>query len=373
MRSINVVFLCNLGSRFPLMIIEGLLKIKNVKVDVSHTFYYLGKPILKNTPFEELKEKLLSCDYIFRSDNQHFVNRKKYDQFIDENKLWKKCVIIDFADSYYIRDKKNYKNCLIYFKRSWLMGCKRKTPPKRKKAFPIQYAILEKYITSIKNYNSKKKYNILYISSKRLKKRMHDFNKGGVYKVLYERFLNSLNEFNSRTINTMRKDIRKRFELKTRRFKTYYELLRSNIPNSLIGANTGGSHMDIFYPANENNKWIEYMKLLKKAKIIFTACPWNHDGDSRTWEAMSSGSLVFMDNTLIPTHPFKDSKHVFYYDASSRKSIKEAIKKAKYYLMPENESERRKIAEKGKEYALKYHMSKNRIKYVFDCIEKFRS
>jgi hypothetical protein len=367
MKNQHVVFLCNRGARFPLMIIEGLLK-KNIEVDVSHTFYYLGSPILKKSSFEKLKEKLLACNYIFRVQNEHFVNRKKYDKFMDENNLWNKCVMIDFADTYYIRDKKEYKKCLIYFKRSWLIGKKRKIPAKREKVFPIQYSILEKYITSVENHNPKRIYNVLFVASKRLKERMRDFNKG-ILRILISILPKSIKDLNRNYIKKIRKEIRQRLELRTRRFKTYYELLCCDIPNKLIGAYTGGTLYDIFYPS-ENNNWVEYMKLLKKAKIIFTAFPWNHDGDSRTWEAIISGALIFMDKTLISENSFEDGQHLFYFDASSRKSIKKAIKKAEYYLRPENEEERKKIAEQGRNFALKHHKAKNRIEYIFDCIEK---
>jgi hypothetical protein len=116
------------------------------------------------------------------------------------------------------------------------------------------------------------------------------------------------------------------------------------------------------------NGWTDYMNLMRHMKIIFTAYPDGHDGDSRTWEAMTSGALVFMDKTHIPTpNMFEDKKHCIYYDATDDKSIKNAILQAEYYL--KHDKERCQIAENGREHAMKYHRSKNRLEYVLDSID----
>jgi hypothetical protein len=119
----------------------------------------------------------------------------------------------------------------------------------------------------------------------------------------------------------------------------------------------------------EKNPFLEYLGMLKRARIVFTAYPDNWDGDSRTWEAFSSGALVFMDATSIPSpYPMTHGRHCFIFDARKPESIREAIDTAKYFL--KNENERVAIALQGYKNACDHHRPVNRIEQVLSWLQQ---
>lgn len=140
-----------------------------------------------------------------------------------------------------------------------------------------------------------------------------------------------------------------------------------NLPNSLIGVST--SHANDARLAVAGNKqtdnFLEFIRMMKQCKIVFTAQPEPVDGDNRTWEAFASGSLVFADISHIPTpNPPINGKHFIQYDATNKNSILEAVDKAKWYIR--HEESRQRIAKQGYEHALKHHRCSNRVQFMID-------
>ncbi len=148
-----------------------------------------------------------------------------------------------------------------------------------------------------------------------------------------------------------------------RRMAILRALQRRNPANSLIGHSTAyanGARLAVNDPP-EDNKFLEFIRLQHQVKIIFTAQPWPVDGDNRTWEAMASGALVFMDKCFIPTPDWpEDGVHCCHYDATDPYSVQSAIERAEYYI--KNEAERKRIARTGYEFVRQKHRGINRVR-----------
>ena len=111
-----------------------------------------------------------------------------------------------------------------------------------------------------------------------------------------------------------------------------------------------------------------YFNTLRSSKIVITCNPDMWEGDSRLWEAMSSGCLVFVDKMLTPIkNPLIDGEHLIYYDLSID-GLDKLYEKIIYYVKHDNE--RIKIAKKGFEFVKKYHTSIKRIDHILDEIKK---
>ena len=60
-----------------------------------------------------------------------------------------------------------------------------------------------------------------------------------------------------------------------------------------------------------------YFNSMRRAKIVVTCNPSHWEGDFRTFEALASGALVFVDEMYTPhPRPFVDGEHVVVYDNS---------------------------------------------------------
>jgi len=102
-----------------------------------------------------------------------------------------------------------------------------------------------------------------------------------------------------------------------------------------------------------------YKRCLYNSKIVLTANPDRWEGDSRTWEAICSGALVFVDRMCQPIpHALIDGEHVVFYDLSTE-GFEELERKIVYYL--EHDEERAQIGQQGRAFALQHHRSINRI------------
>jgi len=111
-----------------------------------------------------------------------------------------------------------------------------------------------------------------------------------------------------------------------------------------------------------------YFDYLKKSKIVVTCQPSNHDGDSRTWEAFSSGALVAVDKIIAPIdYPLKDREHAIIYDTTPEgfQYLHDSIH---YFL--DNPKKLEEVARNGYEYTMKYHRSANRIDSMLKIAQK---
>jgi hypothetical protein len=142
--------------------------------------------------------------------------------------------------------------------------------------------------------------------------------------------------------------------------------IRSVIPNIVTNYNGTTFTGRIDCPDRYSIVNIKYFEILKTSKIIVTANPPNWEGDFRLWEALLMGNLVLCDKMLVPSvskHPLIDKKHLVYYN-----NINELKQLMEYYI--DNNEERIKIGNEGREYCLKYHKFSDRVTEVLDIINK---
>jgi hypothetical protein len=110
-----------------------------------------------------------------------------------------------------------------------------------------------------------------------------------------------------------------------------------------------------------------YKQCLFASKIILHANPDPWEGDARTWEAVSSGALVFIDRMCQPIpHPLVDGEHVIFYDLTDE-GMETLEEKILYYLSHDEERER--IGRQGREFALSHHRSIHRVNEIIDALE----
>ncbi|MFP4418196.1 MAG: glycosyltransferase [Chitinispirillaceae bacterium] len=330
MNNLKIVHLFNLnrGSRYPSMISQGLWTHPRISVSFSMPFISLGSLIQPADP--NLEKSLITADYIFRANDEHF-GIQDMDAILDRHDLWKKVIYYDFKDNHAI-DTHRLATCAAYIKRSWPIGYDRRArPATQKPILPMDYGLLDEYFAV--NIPDEKDIDVACL-------------------------------FPSNPI------------IGTRRYQliTILKRCKSWFPDSHIGMPTAAAATGrrAVFASQENNPFLDYLSVLKRSKIVFTAYPDNHDGDSRTWEAFSSQALVFMDKTSIPSpHPFVNGRDCFIYDARDPESIMSAVIRARAFLR--NESHRRAIALQGYKHALTYHKPVDRINLVLQWIRSTRA
>jgi len=307
----RIAHLCHFGPRANIIINQGLFN-SNMDFDCSKDFRTTNKIIKKRS--KDIIYNLKKYDIIFCGD-------KIFSAVIDAQQVWNKIIWYDYEDQTSV-DTSVLQNSLIYFKRS-LVDKDRNRIVYNKKIYPIDYCALDEYYTDE-----------------------------------IEKTINISCLFDKRTSGQRRNNITNFLE-------------NENIPNCQIGlvSEDGSYGRNSIYKPNNNFK--NYIQTLAKSKIVFTAFPEPHDGDSRNWEAFSSGALVFRDKTFIQSpNPLIDSKHFIEFDANSHESIHQAIKKAKYFLC--NHDELKTISQEGFKHVKKYHMAKNRIFYMLDLFNQVK-
>jgi hypothetical protein len=325
MQKRNVVHLFNFnsGSRYHALISQGLITHSGINASFNQPVMSLGKV---TAPASDTIEKdLCEADIIFRPDDEHF-GLDNLDSILDKENLWNRVIYYDKKDKADL-DLHRLSSCKAYIKRSWPIGYDREPRPETPRPIiPMDYGLLHEYFTV--DIANPKDIDVAYL-------------------------------FPATPI------------IGQRRYAVYEELyaVKQDFANPVIGFFTtaAAAGRRAIFEAPQQNPFIAYISILKRAKIVFTAYPDNHDGDSRTWEAFSSGGLVCMDATAIPSpHPFVNNEHCIIYDARKRDSIKEAIEKAKYYL--NHEPERKKLALAGYKHAVTHHLPLRRMEWILSQI-----
>lgn len=111
----------------------------------------------------------------------------------------------------------------------------------------------------------------------------------------------------------------------------------------------------------------DYKNCLVSSKIVLHANPDLWEGDSRSWEALSSGALVFLDKMVQPIEkPLVDGKHIIFYDVSDEgfHDLEQAIL---HYL--NNDAEREQIARCGQEFVHANHRPVHRIDAIISRLD----
>jgi hypothetical protein len=299
------------------LINQGLWLHPEVEATFCSPFISAGQLICE--PEKDLAGALRKADLIFRADDEHFPH-PEIDEFLDQEGLWDRVVYYDFRDAS-ILDRHRLEKAKVYLKRSWPTGYDRAARfPIHPKLYPLDFALLNEYF--LHNAPPVRDIDIAYMFPP-----------------------NPL--------------------IGRRRYGVYEELQRARhlFPNSRIGHFTTAAQQGRRGIFDLRSPFFQYMRLLKRSKIVFTAFPDRQDGDSRTWEAFASGAMVCMDATAIPSpYPLQHGKHCIMYDARDRRSIRDAISQARYYLG--NNVARQAIASVGHSWVLEHHKAVDRIEQV---------
>ena len=313
------LFDINRGSRYLAMISQGLWIDPDIEVSFSSPFISMGTCICP--PTQTMEEDLRSADYIFRANDEHFI-APEIDEILDRELLWSKVIYYDFRDTPEI-DEHRLRKCCVYVKRSWPIGFLREPrEPTHPRLFPMDYGLLNEYFEVLPH--DRKTFDVACLFPPNPQNGMRRYT-----------MLEELSAARSR-------------------FGT------SHIGNPTTSAQRG--RRAILRPP-EQNPWLTYLGILKRARIVFTARPDCWDGDSRTWEAFASGAMVFIDRSFIPdAYPFMHERDCFVFNAHSRQSIRNAVDAAVYYLA--HESERSQIARRGYRFALAHHKPQDRIRRI---------
>jgi len=130
-----------------------------------------------------------------------------------------------------------------------------------------------------------------------------------------------------------------------------------DIPNKHVGTtatvcqNAGRQGTGLNEPGTMQHT---YATLLKRSKIIVTACPSGYEGDYRLFEAMSSGALVMHNRMTLSPSGLVDGEHWILYDNSEE--LRDKI--MYYYTHPEEAND---IARNGYDYVINNHRPHHRI------------
>lgn len=110
-----------------------------------------------------------------------------------------------------------------------------------------------------------------------------------------------------------------------------------------------------------------YKYCLYDSKIVLHANPDPWEGDSRLWEALASGALVFVDRMYAPIkNPLIDGEHLIFYDLTDE-GMETLRRQIIHYL--NNDAERQKIGRQGREFVLTHHRSLHRVAEIIRQLE----
>ena len=110
-----------------------------------------------------------------------------------------------------------------------------------------------------------------------------------------------------------------------------------------------------------------YKQCLYDSKIILHANPDPWEGDSRLWEALASGALVFVDRMYTPfKDPLVDGEHLIFYDLTDQ-GMEALERKIVHYLG--DDEERQRIGAQGRAFVLSHHRSIDRISAIIRELE----
>lgn len=261
---------------------------------------YNGILLNKTVSFTNDKDK---CDYIF-IDYRDANIANKYDP-----KYFEKMVIIDYTD---FNNQIINLPCLKYFKRSVVNKKNLSFLNYNKEIIPISYCLKNETLEFQNIFENERNYDISI-------------------------FFDPNNSNHGHNI--------------------YRNIITSNIQTQMHAYNNHIGYCGNNGKIGRNSIQKEYYDKMFHSKIVVTCNPDHSEGDYRTWEALSSGALVFVDKMITPVlHPLIHEKHVIFYD---KNDLRDLNNKLHYYL--KNNEIRETIAKEGNAFALKYHKSSDRI------------
>lgn len=290
--------------------------------------FRLIKEGLENNPNILLTNNISECNYIILMSS-HFSDRKYHKQF---KKMYdqyaKKTIFLDYSDGVSSLWKNGCLDAKLYFKRS----------------------IVEKNETenNLRNYNNINIINISYGCKLNFFPNKMSFNEDRDIDISY-----LFNEDYTKCPYNKKNRGRIYTFLQNKCFDNLTTFFKMPSQNSKIG---------------RSKECSTYFNTLRSSKIVITCNPDMWEGDSRLWEAMSSGCLIFVDRMLTPIkNPLIDGEHLIYYDLNET-GLEKLYEQILYFL--DNEVERINIAKEGYNFVKKYHTSIKRIDNILDEIKK---
>ena len=270
-----------------------------------------------------ITNNLNNCDYIVLLQNHLFPHNPFHKKYLNIKKKYsKKIIIIDFDDWLYQYEHPPF-SIHSYFKRSIVDKSNEKfklhnfnIPLEN-----ISYSVLSSSVT--KNINNKRTVDISCLFNDDVID--CEYNKKGRGKVLTY--------------------------LRNKNFDNFVTIFDTVSENGVVG---------------RSKECSIYFNALRNTKILVTCNPDKWEGDSRLWEALGSGCLVFVDRMFTPIiNPLIDGKHLIYYDLTEN-GLEILYKKILYYL--ENEDEYNKIRISGFNFLKENHLPIHRINQIFKNI-----
>lgn len=272
-----------------------------------------------NNPRVELVDSVEKSDFVFQFYHTERGSRKSPGYNFPPEKT----VLIDYHDrpKWFSLSDNGY---LAYFKRSWtemvyVKNYSIKIPcPKPFKVHPIMFAIMDEFILE----EELERDILLSCTLRPTRKQGKHLNRERVVALLKDMKIQGKTQIDPYTAGSQRKF--------------------------------------------NDSRMKKYFRLLKRSRMVVTCNPGRWDGDHRTWEALASGALVFVDKMYFPlAHPLIDGKHCIFYEPSDM-GLMELRKRILYYI--QNPGEAEVIAKRGHEFAMKYHRTSNRIDEILEVI-----
>lgn len=107
-----------------------------------------------------------------------------------------------------------------------------------------------------------------------------------------------------------------------------------------------------------------YLGQMYRSRIVVTSNPSGWEGDFRLMEAISTGSLIFVDQMYVPRpFPLIADQHVVYYDNNNKTDV---FEKLDFYR--KNTERARRVAVGGYLHAMKFHRAACLMDYIFRTI-----
>ena len=110
-----------------------------------------------------------------------------------------------------------------------------------------------------------------------------------------------------------------------------------------------------------------YKQCLYDSKIVLHANPDPWEGDSRLWEALAAGALVFVDRMHTPLDPpLIDGQHLIFYDLTDPGM---ELLEARILRYLEDNTGRERIATQGRDFVINHHRSVDRVNEIIRSLE----
>jgi hypothetical protein len=114
-----------------------------------------------------------------------------------------------------------------------------------------------------------------------------------------------------------------------------------------------------------------YKQCLYDSRIVLHANPDWWEGDARTWEALASGALLFVDRLHAPiANPLIDEQHLVFYDLTDE-GLATLEEKIVHYLG--HEGERARLGTRGRDFVMAHHRSINRVDRIISELSRTAS